>query len=41
MDDQVNHSVVGAFVMVLGALLVAAALWLSAGIGGRQQHAVH
>jgi phospholipid/cholesterol/gamma-HCH transport system substrate-binding protein len=37
MDDKVNYTVVGAFVLVLGALLVAAVLWLSAGIGGRQE----
>ncbi len=34
MDDKVNYSLVGAFVLVLGAALVAGVLWLAAGIGG-------
>jgi phospholipid/cholesterol/gamma-HCH transport system ATP-binding protein len=33
MDDKVNYPLVGAFVLVLGALLVAAVLWLAAGLG--------
>ena len=33
MDEKVNHALVGAFVLVLGALLVAGVLWLSAGLG--------
>jgi len=36
MDDKVNYGLVGAFVLVLGAVLVAAALWLAAGLGGKQ-----
>lgn len=36
MDDKVNYPVVGAFVLVLGAALVAAVLWLSAGLDGKQ-----
>jgi phospholipid/cholesterol/gamma-HCH transport system substrate-binding protein len=35
MDDKVNYALVGAFVLVLGAALVAGALWLSAGLGSR------
>ena len=34
MDDKVNYSLVGAFVLVLGAALVAGVLWLAAGLGG-------
>lgn len=33
MDDKVNHAIVGAFVLALGAVLVAGVLWLSAGLG--------
>lgn len=36
MDDKVNYPLVGAFVLLGGALLVTAVLWLSAGLGGRQ-----
>ncbi len=36
MDDKVNYPLVGAFVLVLGAALVAAVLWLSAGFGGKR-----
>ncbi len=36
MDDKVNYSLVGAFVLLLGAALVAAVLWLAAGLGGKQ-----
>ena len=36
MDDQVNDTLVGAFVLVLGGVLIAAVLWLSAGLGSRQ-----
>ena len=35
MDEKVNYSLVGAFVLVLGALLVTAVLWLSAGLTGQ------
>ncbi len=36
MDDKVNYPLVGAFVLVLGAALVAAVLWLAAGLDGKQ-----
>ncbi len=36
MEDKVNYGLVGAFVLVLGAALVAGVLWLAAGVGGRQ-----
>jgi phospholipid/cholesterol/gamma-HCH transport system substrate-binding protein len=36
MEDKVNYSLVGAFVLVLGAALVAGVLWLSAGVGARR-----
>lgn len=36
MDDKVNYSLVGAFVLALGAVLVLAVLWLAAGVGGQQ-----
>lgn len=36
MDDKVNYTLVGAFVLGLGAALVAGVLWLAAGLGGRQ-----
>jgi phospholipid/cholesterol/gamma-HCH transport system substrate-binding protein len=36
MEDKVNYSLVGAFVLVLGALLVAGVLWLSVGLGSRR-----
>jgi len=35
MDDKVNYSLVGIFVLALGAALVAGVLWLAAGMGGR------
>jgi len=38
MDNKVNFAAVGAFVLVLGAALVAAALWLAA--GGELHHKV-
>ena len=37
MEDKVNYTLVGAFVLVLGAVLVVAVLWLSAGLGRQQQ----
>jgi len=37
MDDKVNYTLVGAFVLVLGAALVAGVLWLAAGLGGKQE----
>ncbi|MDZ7589779.1 MAG: MlaD family protein [Rubrivivax sp.] len=36
MDDKVNYSLVGLFVLALGAALVAGVLWLAAGLGGQQ-----
>jgi phospholipid/cholesterol/gamma-HCH transport system substrate-binding protein len=36
MDDKVNYTLVGAFVLVLGGLLVAGVLWLAAGLGSRK-----
>ncbi|MBP6251192.1 MAG: MCE family protein [Rubrivivax sp.] len=36
MEDKVNYSLVGAFVLALGTALVASVLWLAAGIGGQQ-----
>ncbi len=36
MDDKVNYSLVGLFVLALGAALVAGVLWLAAGMGGQQ-----
>ncbi len=34
MEDKLNPTVVGAFVLLLGAALVGAVLWLAAGVGG-------
>jgi phospholipid/cholesterol/gamma-HCH transport system substrate-binding protein len=36
MDDKVNHTLVGTFVLVLGAALVAGVLWLATGLGGKR-----
>ena len=36
MDDKVNYGAIGAFVLVLGAVLVAGVLWLAAGMDGKQ-----
>ena len=36
MDDKTHYTLVGAFVLGLGAALVAGVLWLSAGWGGQQ-----
>ncbi len=36
MEDKVNYTLVGAFVLVLGAALVAGVLWLAAGLSGQQ-----
>ncbi len=36
MEDKVNYTLVGAFVLVLGAALVGGVLWLAAGFGGQQ-----
>ena len=37
MEDKVNYSLVGAFVLLLGAALVAGVLWLAAGLGWQQE----
>ena len=37
MEDKVNYSLVGGFVLVLGAVLVAGVLWLSVGLGARRE----
>jgi phospholipid/cholesterol/gamma-HCH transport system substrate-binding protein len=37
VEDKVNYSLVGAFVLVLSAVLVAGVLWLSVGLGSRRQ----
>ena len=36
MENKVNYAVVGAFVLVLGAALIAGVLWLAAGWIGLQ-----
>ena len=36
MESKLNPTVVGAFVLLLGAALVAGVLWLAVGIGGRK-----
>lgn len=36
MEDKVNYALVGAFVLMLGAALVAGVLWLAAGLDGGQ-----
>ncbi len=36
MDDKVNYTLVGAFVLGLGGALVAGVLWLAAGLGRQQ-----
>jgi len=41
MDDKTNYTLVGAFVLGLGAALVAGVLWLAAGLGGRQEMDVY
>lgn len=38
MDDKVNYTLVGAFVLVLGAALVVAVLWLAAGISTKKKY---
>ncbi|MFZ6774948.1 MlaD family protein [Undibacterium sp. SXout7W] len=41
METKVNYSAVGAFVLLLGALLVAAILWLSVGLGRHAQKVLY
>ncbi len=36
MDSKVNYAAVGIFVLVLGAMLIAAILWLAVGAGGKK-----
>ena len=36
MDDKVNYTLVGAFVLLLATLLVGGVLWLSAGLSSRK-----
>ena len=36
MEDKVNYTLVGGFVLVLGAALVAGVLWLAAGLSGQK-----
>ena len=36
MEDKLNPTVVGAFVLLLGAALIGAVLWLAAGVGGKR-----
>jgi len=38
MNDKVNYTLVGAFVLALGAVLVAGVLWLAAGVGGQERY---
>lgn len=41
MDDKVNYTLVGAFVLLLGAALVAAVLWLAAGAQGGKRYGTY
>lgn len=41
MDDKTHYTLVGAFVLGLGAALVAGVLWLAAGLGGKQEMDVY
>ena len=41
MDDKTNYTLVGAFVLGLGAALVAGVLWLAAGLGDKQEMDVY
>lgn len=38
MDDKANYTLVGVFVLALGAALVAAVLWLAAGAGAQKRY---
>ena len=38
MEDKLNPAAVGAFVIVLGAALIAGVLWLAAGVSGKQRY---
>lgn len=37
MDSKVNYAAVGLFVLAMGAVLIAAILWLAVGAGGKKQ----
>jgi len=41
MDDKVNYTLVGAFVLLLGAALVAGVLWLAAGAHGGKHYGTY
>ncbi|SCK58157.1 phospholipid/cholesterol/gamma-HCH transport system substrate-binding protein [Variovorax sp. HW608] len=41
MDDKVNYGLVGAFVLLLGAALVAGVLWLAAGAHGGKRYGTY
>lgn len=41
MDDKVNYALVGAFVLLLGAVLVAGVLWLAAGAHGGKHYGTY
>ena len=41
MDTKVNYAAVGAFVLALGALLIAGILWLSVGVGNQKQYKLY
>ena len=41
MDDKVNYPLVGAFVLLLGAALVAGVLWLAAGAHGGKRYSAY
>ncbi|MEJ8813195.1 MlaD family protein [Variovorax ureilyticus] len=41
MDDKVNYALVGAFVLLLGAVLVAGVLWLAAGAQGGKHYGTY
>ncbi len=39
MEDKLNPAIVGAFVLLLGAALIAGVLWLAAGMSGKKNYA--
>lgn len=41
MDDKVNYALVGAFVLALGAALIAGVLWLAAGANGHKHYGTY
>lgn len=38
MEDKLNPTIVGTFVLLLGAALIGGVLWLSVGLGGKQDY---